>query len=181
MESVFLGRGLLQSTAAWQIKARIYILENKMRKVLSLLGITSALVLVGCAVQPDSANVYRSSRQTMNEQSIRMGVVETIRNVMIDKGQTGVGTLGGAALGGLAGNTVGKGNGAVAAAIGGVIAGGIIGQRIEQSMNTKPGLEITVKLDNGILTAVTQDADEQFNVGDRVRLLSDGRTTRVTH
>jgi len=151
-----------------------------MKNILLVTGFAGILALTGCAVQPHSANVYRGS-QTMGEQSVRMGVVESIRNVMIDNGQSGVGTLGGAALGGLAGNTIGRGNGSVAGAIGGAIAGGLIGQQVEKNMSTKPGLEITVKLDDGNLTAITQDADEQFNVGDRVRLLSSGRTTRVTH
>jgi outer membrane lipoprotein SlyB len=151
-----------------------------MKNVLLLTALAGMLTLTGCAVTPNSANVY-TARQTMGEQSVRMGVVESIRNVVIDNGQSGVGTLGGAALGGLAGSTIGQGNGSIAGAIGGAIAGGLIGQHVEQNMNNKPGLEITVKLDNGALTAITQDADEQFNVGDRVRLLSNGRTTRVTH
>ena len=151
-----------------------------MKQILWAGAIAGVLILSGCAVQPNSANVYQS-RQTMGEQSVRMGVVESLRNVLIDKGQSGVGTLGGAALGGLAGSTIGRGNGSVAGTIGGVIAGGLIGQNIEQNMNNRPGLEITVKLDNGNFTAITQDADEQFHVGDRVRLLSNGRTTRVTH
>jgi len=151
-----------------------------MKNVLLLTVVVGTLALSGCAVAPNSSNVYQS-RQTMGEQSVRMGVVESIRNVVIDNGQSGVGTLGGAALGGLAGSTIGQGNGSIAAAIGGAIAGGVIGQHVEQNMNSKPGLEITVKLDNGALTAITQAADEQFNVGDRVRLLSNGRTTRVTH
>ena len=151
-----------------------------MKQILLAGAIAGVLILSGCAVQPNSANVYQS-RQTMGEQSVRMGVVESLRNVLIDKGQSGVGTLGGAALGGLAGSTIGRGNGSIAGAIGGAIAGGLIGQNVEQNMNNKPGLEITVKLDNGNLTAITQDADEQFYVGERVRLLSNGRTTRVTH
>lgn len=151
-----------------------------MKQILLAGSIAGFLMLSGCAVQPNSANVYQS-RQTMGEQSVRMGVVESVRNVLIDKGQSGVGTLGGAALGGLAGSTIGHGNGSIAGAIVGAIGGGLIGQGVEQNMSNKPGLEITVKLDNGNLTAITQDADEQFNVGDRVRLVSGGRTTRVTH
>ena len=139
-----------------------------MKQILLAGAIAGVLILSGCAVQPNSANVYQS-RQTMGEQSVRMGVVESLRNVLIDKGQSGVGTLGGAALGGLAGSTIGRGNGSIAGAIGGAIAGGLIGQNVEQNMNNKPGLEITVKLDNGNLTAITQDADEQFYVGERVR------------
>jgi len=43
------------------------------------------------------------------------------------------------------------------------------------------GVEITVKLDSGRLIAITQAADEVFRVGDRVRVLSGGGTTRVSH
>ena len=85
-------------------------------------------------------------------------------------------------MGGIAaGSGIGGGNGSIAAGIVGAVAGGIIGQKIENNTSQKPGLEITVRLDNGDIKAITQDADEGFNVGDRVRLLSNGRTTRVTH
>lgn len=43
------------------------------------------------------------------------------------------------------------------------------------------GIEITVRLDSGRLIAITQAADESFRVGDRVRVLSGGGTTRVSH
>ena len=45
----------------------------------------------------------------------------------------------------------------------------------------KPGIEVTVKLDNGELRAVTQEADENFRPGERVRLLSGSGVTRVSH
>ena len=59
--------------------------------------------------------------------------------------------------------------------------GGLAGNAIEEGATKKPGLEITVKLDNGELRAITQDADESFRPGERVRLLSAGGVTRVTH
>ena len=136
--------------------------------------------LAGCAVQPNSANVYKA-RQAQNEQSVRMGTVESVRQVTIDKGASGTGVLAGAALGGVAGSAVGGGKGAIAASILGAVAGGIAGQSIEANSANKPGFEITVRLDNGDMRAIVQDADEQFRPGERVRLLSDGRTTRVTH
>lgn len=151
-----------------------------MKRILLTAGLIGVIGVSGCAMTPNSANVYRSS-QTQGEQSVRMGVVESIRNVTIGSGQTGIGTLGGAALGGLAGSTIGQGRGSIAAAIGGAIAGGLIGQQLEQGANTKAGLEITVRLDGGGLVAITQDADVPFYVGDRVRLLSEGGITRVTH
>jgi outer membrane lipoprotein SlyB len=141
--------------------------------------LVSAL-LAGCASPPQSGSVYRSY-QTQNEQVVRTGTVESVRNVIIVNPESGVGTMGGAALGGLAGSQAGSGNGSAAMGIVGAIAGGLIGQRVEASANNRPGFEITVKLDSGELRAVTQVADELFRPGERVRLLSNGYNTRVTH
>ena len=87
----------------------------------------------------------------------------------------------GAVLGGLAGSSVGGGRGSTATGIVGAVVGGIIGNNVESNANVRKGLEITVRLDNGELKAIVQDADEAFRPGERVRLLSDRRTTRVTH
>lgn len=149
-----------------------------MKKIVIL---SAVVALSACAVTPTSSNVYRT-HQTQNEQIVRMATVESVRDVLIDKGQSGVGTAAGAALGGIAaGSSVGQGNGALAAGIVGAVVGGIIGQNIEANANTRKGLEITVRLENGEYRAITQDADEMFRTGDRVRLLSSRGVTRVTH
>ncbi|MGZ5200716.1 MAG: hypothetical protein ACXWC4_13170 [Telluria sp.] len=139
-----------------------------------------AAVLAGCATPPQSASVYHYY-QTQNEQIVRTGTVESVRNVTIVNPERGVGALGGAALGGIAGSAAGEGKGQAAMMVLGTLAGGLLGQHAEQNANTKPGLEITVRLDTGELVAVTQFADEMFRPGERVRLLSNGQTTRVTH
>jgi outer membrane lipoprotein SlyB len=145
-----------------------------------LLLTAASAMLAGCAQPQPSGSVY-SSYQTMNEQSVRMGVVESVRNVTIANPDSGVGAMSGAALGGIAGSGAGRGNGQAAMGILGAVAGGIIGQRVEGQVNNKPGFEITVRLDNGELRSITQLADEMFRPGERVRLLSNGYTTRVTH
>lgn len=147
--------------------------------LVSVFSATSTL-LAGCAGPSTSGSVY-SSYQTMNEQSVRMGTVESVRNVAIANPDSGIGTMSGAALGGLAGSEVGHGKGAAAVGILGAVAGGVLGNRVEDQVNKRPGLEITVKLDNGDYKSITQTADEIFRPGERVRLLSDGYTTRVTH
>jgi outer membrane lipoprotein SlyB len=139
-----------------------------------------AVLAAGCAVTPPSSSVYHYE-QTQNEQSVRLGTVESVRNVTIANPESGTGTMGGAALGGLAGSTLGSGKGEAAGAIAGAIAGGLLGQHIESSANNKPGYEITVHLDSGEYRAITQAADEVFRPGERVRLLSNGATTRVSH
>jgi outer membrane lipoprotein SlyB len=138
-----------------------------------------ALLLGGCAY-PGGARDYRGY-ETRGEQSVRFGVVDAVRDVRIMPRETGVGTAGGAVLGGLAGSNVGGGNGQVAGAIGGAILGGIIGQSVERSANERPGVEVTVLLDSGRYIAVVQEADEPFRAGDRVRVLSRHGATRVTH
>ena len=148
--------------------------------LLSLMPVLAAIV-AGCANPAPSGQAY-SVYQTQNEQIVRMGTVESVRNVAIVNPDTGVGTVSGAALGGLAGSRVGEGNGSVAAGILGAVAGGVLGNHVENRANTRPGLEITVRLDNGELRAITQLADEPFRPGERVRLLTDGyHRTRVTH
>ncbi len=137
-------------------------------------------LLAACANPYTSGNVY-SSDQTMNDQVVRMGTVESVRNVVIANPDPGVGTMSGAALGGLAGSAAGSGRGEAAMGILGAVAGGIAGNRVEGEVNRKPGLEITVRLENGELRSVTQLADEAFRPGERVRLLGNGYTTRVTH
>jgi outer membrane lipoprotein SlyB len=145
-----------------------------------LLASLLSIVLTGCANPPPSASVY-NYYQTQNEQIVRTGTVESIRNVTIMNPERGVGTVGGAALGGIAGSAAGEGKGQAAMTVIGALAGGLLGQHAEQNVNQKPGFEITVRLDTGELVAVTQAADEMFRPGERVRLLNSGQTTRVTH
>ena len=139
----------------------------------------SALLLGACAY-PAGSRDYRGY-QVMGEQSVRFGVVESVRPVNINPGPTGVGTAGGAMLGGIAGSNVGGGSGQIAGAIGGAILGGIIGSNIEKSANERPGVEVTVLLDSGQYVAIVQEADEQFRAGDRVRVLGGRGATRVAH
>lgn len=148
-------------------------------------GVTAAVVLQGCTAigGSNSASVY-SGGQAQREQIVRMGTVESVRPVTIDtsNGQPGVlGTLGGGAIGAVAGSSIGGGRGSIVTGILGGLAGAVAGQAIENTASKRAGLEITVRLDNGELRAITQSADEPFRPGERVRLLSSGGVTRVTH
>ncbi|MFS8978518.1 outer membrane lipoprotein [Cupriavidus necator] len=155
-------------------------MNNKLRGgAVAVLSI--ATLVAGCATQSNSNSVYGTG-QAQHEQTVRYGVVEGVREVTIQGGQTGAGTLAGSAIGGIAaGSTIGGGNGAVAAGILGAILGGIAGSATENKINQRRGLEITVRLENGEMRAITQEADEVFRPGERVRLLSAGGVTRVTH
>jgi outer membrane lipoprotein SlyB len=149
-------------------------------RMLAIAALAAAgLVLGGCVTQGYGSADYWPG-QARNEQSVRFGVVEAVRGVKLQAGGTGTGVVVGATLGGLAGSTVGGGSTANAAgAVAGALLGGLAGQAVEKSANERQAIEITVLLDGGKYIAVTQEADVEFRVGDRVRVLSDGRTTRV--
>ena len=136
--------------------------------------------MTGCATQSNSAAVYGSG-QVQREQIVRMGVVESVRQVAIQRQESGIGTLAGAGLGGVAGSAIGQGRGSIVGAIVGAVAGGVAGNAIEGSAAQRPGYELTVRLDNGEMRAIVQEADEYFQPGDRVRILSRGGISRVTH
>ena len=140
----------------------------------------AVVTLVGCA-QPGLGGGNYTRGQVRGEQSVRVGTVESVRDVVIDARDTGTGTLAGAAIGGVAGSTVGGGSRANAVgAIAGAVVGGIIGNAVEKNNNDRRGVEVTVRLEGGKLIAITQEKDEEFRVGDRVRILSGQGTTRVT-
>lgn len=147
--------------------------------VLGILVVSSAL-LAGCASPGLGGGNYTRS-QVRGEMNVRLGVVEAVRDVTIDARDSGTGVLAGAALGGIAGSTLGRGNKAEAAgAIAGAVIGGLAGAGIEKANNDRRGVEVTVKLEGGKLVAITQEKDEEFRVGDRVRILSGNGATRVT-
>lgn len=142
-------------------------------------AIAASVFIAGCA-STSSGSVY-SGGQARQEQTVRMGVVESVRQVTIEGSKSGVGAVAGGVVGGVAGSNIGRGKGSTIGSVLGAVAGGVAGNAIEQGATKKQGLEITVKLDNGELRAITQDADESFRPGERVRLLSGGGVTRVTH
>lgn len=146
--------------------------------------IVGSLTMTGCAYNSSSSDVYTAS-QAQREATVRFGTVESVRAVKIssNNGQpSGLGVLGGGALGAVAGSAIGGGKGSIATAIIGGIAGAVAGNAVENGVAVQNGVEVTVRLDNGDLRAITQSANgEIFQAGDRVRLLSSGGVTRVTH
>ena len=150
-------------------------------KLVKLIAIAAASVAVlgGCASSM-SGGAY-SRGQARQVQEVKMGMVESVRHVKLEGTKSPVGTGAGAVIGGIGGSNVGSGKGSTVATILGAVAGGVAGSMIEEGVMSKEGLEITVKLDNGRMIAVTQEADEQFRVGERVRVLSGGGATRVSH
>lgn len=146
---------------------------------IALAAAALATVLTGCAAPGLGGGAY-SRDQARREQTVRMGYVESVRDVKLEGTRSGVGPAAGAVAGGVAGSSIGRGRGSALGTIAGAVIGGVAGQAAEQGFTAKQGVEVTVKLDNGQMVAIMQEADETFRPGDRVRILSDGATSRVT-
>ena len=141
--------------------------------------LVTSSILAGCAGGLGGGDYERG--QTRGVQEVQMGVVESVREVKLEGTKSGVGTLAGSVVGGVAGSEIGGGKGSIVGSVLGAVAGGVAGAAVEEGTTRQKGVEITVKLDGGRMIAITQAADEEFKVGDRVRILSGGGVTRVTH
>lgn len=139
-----------------------------------------SLVLAACA-SSNSGSVY-SRDDARKVQTVKTGVVESVRQVKLEGTKTPIGTATGAVVGGVAGGSVGSGGrtSAVAAVLGAVV-GGIAGSMAEEGITRKDALEITVKLDGGAMIAIVQEADDTFKAGEKVRIIENGETSRVSH
>lgn len=151
-------------------------------KKLLILTAAAPLLFASCAQNSMTGDTYTRG-EAGRAQSVNSGKITSIRSVKFE-GDNKAGAILGGIAGGFLGNEIGSGSTAnTAGAIGGAAVGAALGSHLEQSIGSRQGIEITVKLDNGRSVSVPQEVNprESFNVGDRVRVLSNGGTTRVTH
>ncbi|MFM2319094.1 MAG: hypothetical protein RLZZ215_1715 [Pseudomonadota bacterium] len=143
------------------------------------LGI-AAVSLASCSAPAPSSNVY-STTQAGTLQEVQFGTVVAVRSVSIQQNSSETGQVAGGIIGGVAGSDLGQGKGQVVGSVAGAVAGGAIGSLIDRATEVKPGLEITVKLQNDKIVALAQIADEIFQVGDSVKILTNNGKSRVVH
>ncbi len=150
-----------------------------MRTTRLVLAALLVSLLAACA-SSNSGSVY-SRDEARRVQTVKTGVVESVRQVKLEGTKSPVGTIAGGAIGGIAGSSIGNGNGSTLGAVIGAVVGGLAGSAAEEGITRKDALEITVKLDGGGLVAIVQEADDPFKAGEKVRLIESGGTTRVSH
>ena len=108
------------------------------------------------------------------------GIIVSMRQVSVQGQQSGVGTLGGAVLGGAAGSYIGgrdpRAN--ILGAVAGAIVGGVAGSAAEGSLSQGTAVEFVIREDNGRTITVVQTNEDNFQPGERV-VLSRGARTRI--
>ncbi|MBT3146405.1 glycine zipper 2TM domain-containing protein [Neptunomonas phycophila] len=151
-------------------------------KVLGAVVVASVL-LTGCA-SPSLTGTTYSQKDARQVQQVRYGTVTSVTPVVIEGRQDGiVGGGAGTIVGALAGSSVGGGKGSSIAAVLGAVAGGVLGSKLEESATRKQGQEVTLRMADGQEISVVQEVENQqfFRVGDQIRLLQRGGTTRITY
>ena len=116
-------------------------------------------------------------------QTAEPGTVTSARVVTIEGQRGEIGLVGGGVVGAAvtkpAARDSGRGPAIVQAA--GAVAGAVVGQAVEEVATRKTAQEITVRLDDGRVVVVTQEAaGGLFRDGDRVHVLHGGGGARVT-
>lgn len=72
-------------------------------------------------------------------------------------------------------------NSNAAADIGGAVTGGMAGQHVEQSGANRSFTELTVRFDNGDEHTYSVESEENFRIGDPVKVTSHNAIARITH
>jgi outer membrane lipoprotein SlyB len=150
-----------------------------MNPLLIASALATTLLLQGCAYRSHAENVYADT-ETQRAHSITMATVTAVRVVTIERSPTGTGGAAGAHVGMALGSYAAKGQGSFVGSVLASVAGDLAGQAIESRVARLPGLEISMRLDDGQQISLVQAADEPFRKGDRVRVLSAEGRSRVS-
>lgn len=105
------------------------------------------------------------------------GVVSSVRMVATAGEGSGLGAAGGAVVGGLLGHQVGGGSGKQIATVVGAVGGAVAGNEVEKRVNSTKSQEVTVRLDDGSSTVITDSGPVTWLAGDHVKII-DGALRR---
>jgi len=129
-----------------------------------VLALALASLLAACQTAPT---------YSVSQPNTRDGVVESIRQQVVQKADSTAGAIVGALAGGALGNMVGGGTGRTVATVVGAVGGGFAGHEIAKNAQDLIWI-IDVRYDDGTVAQVQQKAAPGLRVGDRVRVTQNG-------
>ena len=138
----------------------------------------SALVLAcvsGCGPSYSPDTYASNAAQQANK--VEQGVIVGVRNVGVSAAGT-VGTVTGAAAGGIAGSQAIAGPISAFTALGGAMVGGLAGSTVEHATADTKAFEYIVRKPNGDLVSVTQKDTTPLALGQKVLVIG-GNQARV--
>ena len=150
---------------------------KKTATLLLTVSLTAFLpVLSGCG--PNAGGYDYNAHEVGRAAASYSATVVEVEQVVIHGNGNGqdIGALLGGVAGGLLGSQIGHGAGSVAAGVGGALLGAGVGAYAGKEANTKKGLQITVRYQDGNEETVVQGMKPAVRVGQTVRVIvgSDG-------
>lgn len=144
----------------------------------SVLVLSLAAVLAACSTtSPDV--IQKGDAQRMAQ--VQDATVLSVRPVVVEGNQSGVGAVAGGVAGGVAGSTVGGHREGAVVGVLGAVAGAVIGNAVERFGTREEAVEILLQLRNGERRAIVQaKGTENLVAGDPVIIVTTGGKTRVT-
>ena len=131
-----------------------------------------ALVLAGVsACSPSYSPDTYASTAAQKENKVDQGIIVGVRPVGVSADAT-VGTVTGAAAGGLAGAQAGVGTVSAFSALGGSVVGGIAGSTVEHMAGDTKAYEYIVRKTAGDLISVTQQDKTPLTLGEKVLVIA---------
>ena len=98
------------------------------------------------------------------------GEVTAVNAVQTAQPTSGLGAIGGAVVGGLAGTQIGNGRGRTAATIIGAIGGGLAGNQIEHVVHKATTYQVQVRMNDGSVRSFNYEAAPGVSIGQKVRV-----------
>jgi outer membrane lipoprotein SlyB len=142
-------------------------------RLISYGAILIGLSACGPTYSPDTY----ASNAVQQANKVEQGVIAGVRDVAVSASGA-VGTVTGAAAGGIAGAQVGVGPTSAFASLGGALVGGIAGSTMEHATADTQAFEYIVRKGNGDLVSVTQKDKTPLVLGEHVLVIA-GNQARV--
>ena len=146
------------------------------------LRVAACLLLAGSlgACAPTLTSTTYTTGSIGRAASVSYGTIVGLRPVVLQGGNSGLGTAAGAVAGGVAGSFIGgdwRSN--LLGGLGGAVLGGVVGNAVERGTGSGQGVEFFVRQDGGGDISVVQTNEENLQYNDRVVIIR-GDTTRIS-
>lgn len=139
-------------------------------RTLSLPVIVVAALAAGCQGSGDLFGGGSSPQAQPIASNVNgTGTIQSVDMVPRSQG-IGLGTLAGAAVGGILGNQVGGGTGRTVATAAGAAGGAYVGNEVEKRRNAGEIYKVTIRMDDGTTQSFAQEAAPAVRQGDRVQI-----------
>jgi outer membrane lipoprotein SlyB len=144
----------------------------------SFAALAAAAILAACSTtSPDV--IQKGDAQRLSQ--VQDATVLSVRPVVVEGNQSGIGAAAGGVAGGVAGSSVGGRREAAVVGVLGAVAGAVVGNAVERMSTREDAVEILIQLKNGERRAIVQaKGNETLVAGDPVILVTTGGKTRVT-